>query len=329
MTSFLLINLLAILFLTKKIASKYMIIILGALSVIAVLAFSENPFKLGLISEAPVEILLFYAVAIIELVKGKTKNTALIILLSLLTLLQKSDYLYLVQILLYVFLTLKEPIKGFASKCKLLAFLAIWPTSVVIQNLYPSSQLMTLLPIIMSYLVLLKGQENKKTSNELMFAIAISQIYFLKLSSDLVTSDNYAVWVFSLLTLAALINNKLNQYVYPFVVIIPIILFPSLSIFVLSMLFSIKVISNNDTNKTIELHNISSIDVLKVLMIFTIVTATLLNFNQFSLILFVFVTYVLNSQRSLVAFVSDKKEDYRHLIALALLLCLSIGKLTL
>lgn len=320
MNYFLILNTLAVILLSKNIAEKLKLIIIILLSLLLLgghlFIISDNNFQSF---SAPLELLLFFGIALFEIVNGKSKNASFIVLLSFSYLLNKEEYLYLGQVLIYIISTLYCREEKFSNKINLLFFLTLWPISIAFHNIIPDTQLRILFPLIMSYLLLRQTSKMKKISNAVFFAIALAQIPFLKLATGFFIEETILTAIFVLLTTIILFQRKASDLLYPLLIIIPSILAPNHALEVISILFSLKLFGEKDEIGKVASLDLKRSDMVKIIILIIAVITALMHFNNIALITFAFLTYFLSQVNTPFQFLLKKKNNLLQIASFSLI----------
>lgn len=314
MNYYLILSAFALIFLTKDILPKLKLIIILSLSFFLLGTYLfASPEDTAIYLKLPIELLLFSGIALFEIINGKGKNAAFIIFLSFNYLLKTEEYLYLGQTLIYIISTIYHQEERFWDKAIILFFLSLWPTSIVFHHFIPHSQLNSFFPIIMSYLLILRVLKVKNISNAVFLAVAIAQIPFLKLVGNLDIDESFITVVAIILSIFILFQKKILDLLYPFLVIIPVVLKLDYALEIISILFSLKLFNKKTVLKDIISSELTKVDILKIMLLLLSVSMALLHFENIALIYLVFLIYFLNKSNSPFLFLLEKRNHILHI----------------
>lgn len=319
MNSFYILNALAIIFLTKNIIDKLKFIIIIFLSLLLLSGHFLSTDISQYYLKAPFELLLFFGLALFEIINKRSKNASFIILLSYSYLLHTEEYLFLGQSLIYIVSTLYHKEERLKDKVSLLFFLIMWPASIAVHNIIPDTQFRIFFPLMMSYLLLFRVLGTRTISNATVFAIALTQIPFLGLAKDLIINNEVLTIIFTLLSVVIILQRKVTDLFYPLLVIIPSVLRPDTALEIISILFSLKLFGEKEIKGKYISSELTKLDILQIITLMGAIVIALLHFNNIALIAFMFLTYTLSQSNTAFRFLLLKENSFLHITSFFLI----------
>src|SRR5690606_29846578 len=153
----------------------------------------------------------------------------------------------------------------------------------------------------------------KDISNAVFLAVAIAQIPFLKLVGNLAIDESFITVVAIILSIFILFQQKILDLLYPFLVIVPVVLKPDYALEIISILFSLKLFNKKTVSKDIISSELTKVDILKMMLLLFSVSMALLHFENIALIYLVFLIYFLNKSNSPFLFLLEKRNHILHI----------------